>query len=72
MFSIFINLLSLIKSYHHQIKINHLQEIEKGKESLGTTKEGIGPKYSIEANRTGIRMADLLGDLHLFEENLDH
>lgn len=40
----------------------------KGKKSLGTTKKGIGPTYSTKASRTGIRMADLMGDFGIFEE----
>ncbi|KAG9510401.1 Adenylosuccinate synthetase, partial [Fragariocoptes setiger] len=38
-----------------------------GKKQLGTTKKGIGPTYSTKALRTGIRMADLLGDFESFE-----
>ncbi|CAG4988165.1 unnamed protein product [Parnassius apollo] len=45
-----------------------LQEAEKGKNSLGTTKKGIGPTYSSKATRNGIRIGDLLGDYTVFEE----
>lgn len=45
-----------------------LQEQEKGKKSLGTTKKGIGPAYSSKANRIGLRMADLIGDFNQFSE----
>jgi adenylosuccinate synthase len=48
--------------------VDGLQELEKGKKSLGTTKKGIGPAYSSKANRTGIRVSDLLGDFDLFKE----
>lgn len=48
--------------------VDGLQEVEKGKKSIGTTKKGIGPTYSTKASRTGIRMADLLGDFSVFEE----
>ena len=45
-----------------------LLERQKGKKSLGTTKKGIGPTYSTKASRTGIRLADLMGDFSQFEE----
>lgn len=45
-----------------------LQEAEKGKQSLGTTKKGIGPAYSSKATRNGVRIADLLGDFKTFSE----
>ncbi|KPJ13940.1 Adenylosuccinate synthetase [Papilio machaon] len=45
-----------------------LQEAEKGKNSLGTTKKGIGPTYSSKATRNGVRIGDLLGDFAIFEE----
>jgi len=51
----------------HQ-KVDGLQEQEKGKKSLGTTKRGIGPAYSSKATRNGLRIADLLGDYQVFEE----
>ncbi|XP_023221331.1 adenylosuccinate synthetase-like, partial [Centruroides sculpturatus] len=50
--------------------VDGLQEQEKGKNSIGTTKKGIGPAYSTKASRSGIRLADLLGDFSLFEEKL--
>jgi adenylosuccinate synthase len=50
----------------HQ-KVDGLQENERAT-SLGTTKKGIGPAYSCKAGRTGIRMADLLGDFGKFTE----
>jgi adenylosuccinate synthase len=49
-------------------KVDGLQELEKGKKSLGTTKKGIGPTYSSKATRNGIRIADLLGDYSQFIE----
>lgn len=45
-----------------------MQEMEKGKESIGTTKKGIGPTYSSKAARNGLRMTDLLGDFDQFSE----
>jgi len=46
--------------------VDGLQEAEKGKNSLGTTKKGIGPTYASKASRTGIRVADLLADFDSF------
>ncbi|KAF9405999.1 hypothetical protein HW555_013476 [Spodoptera exigua] len=48
--------------------VDGLQEAEKGKNSLGTTKKGIGPTYSSKATRNGLRIGDLLGDSAMFEE----
>ncbi|CAH0400598.1 unnamed protein product [Chilo suppressalis] len=56
----------LVLDLHQQV--DGLQEAEKGKNSLGTTKKGIGPTYSSKASRNGIRIGDLLGDFNLFEE----
>lgn len=51
----------------HQF-VDGLQEMEKGKKSLGTTKKGVGPCYSSKASRAGIRICDLLGDFEVFSE----
>lgn len=56
----------LVFDFHQ--KVDGLQELEKGKQSLGTTKKGIGPAYSSKATRNGIRIADLLGNFNLFSE----
>ncbi|XP_045502846.1 adenylosuccinate synthetase isoform X2 [Colias croceus] len=56
----------LVFDIHQQV--DGLQEAEKGKNSLGTTKKGIGPTYSSKATRNGIRIGDLLGDFQIFEE----
>ncbi|XP_050664147.1 adenylosuccinate synthetase [Leptidea sinapis] len=56
----------LVFDIHQQA--DGLQEAEKGKNSLGTTKKGIGPTYSSKATRNGIRIGDLIGDFHIFEE----
>ncbi|XP_066992850.1 adenylosuccinate synthetase [Anabrus simplex] len=56
----------LVFDFHQQV--DGLQELEKGKKSLGTTKKGIGPTYSSKATRNGIRVADLLGDYNSFSE----
>lgn len=50
----------------HQ-EIDGLVEGQKGKDSLGTTKKGIGPTYSSKATRNGIRVCDLIYDFGLFE-----
>lgn len=58
----------LVFDFHQQV--DGLQEAEKANtgKSLGTTKKGIGPTYASKANRTGIRVGDLLGDFDLFAE----
>lgn len=56
----------LVFDFHQQV--DGMQELEKGKKSLGTTKKGIGPTYSSKATRNGLRIADLLGDFSLFSE----
>ncbi|CAH2094757.1 unnamed protein product [Euphydryas editha] len=56
----------IVFDFHQQV--DGLQEAEKGKNSLGTTKKGIGPTYSSKATRNGIRIGDLLGDFSIFEE----
>lgn len=56
----------LVFDFHQ--KVDGLQELEKGRKSLGTTKKGIGPAYSSKANRNGLRIADLLGNFDLFKE----
>lgn len=48
----------VILPYH--IKLDKLQENEKGIHKIGTTKKGIGPAYMDKAARSGIRVADLL------------
>lgn len=48
----------VILPYH--LKLDALQEEEKGIHKIGTTKKGIGPAYMDKAARVGIRIADLL------------
>lgn len=48
----------VILPYH--LKLDILQEEEKGVNKIGTTKKGIGPAYMDKAARVGIRIADLL------------
>uniref|UniRef100_A0A0K8RIS1 Adenylosuccinate synthetase n=1 Tax=Ixodes ricinus TaxID=34613 RepID=A0A0K8RIS1_IXORI len=56
----------LVFDFHQAV--DGLQEIEKGAKSIGTTKKGIGPTYACKASRTGLRMADLVGDFAVFEQ----
>ncbi len=51
----------------HQ-EIDGLIEGHKGKDSLGTTKKGIGPTYSSKATRNGVRVCDLMLDFEIFED----
>ncbi|XP_035733241.1 adenylosuccinate synthetase-like isoform X1 [Vespa mandarinia] len=59
----------LVFDLHQQV--DGLQELEKGTQSLGTTKKGIGPTYSSKATRNGIRIGDLLGDFDIFTEKFN-
>lgn len=59
---------SIIWPYYYFQQVDGMQEQEKGKKSLGTTKKGIGPTYSSKASRNGIRIADLIGDFSLFTD----
>ncbi|MCQ6280238.1 adenylosuccinate synthase [Bacillus sp. EB600] len=58
----------VILPYH--IKLDEVEEANKGANKIGTTKKGIGPAYMDKAARMGIRIADLL-DREIFEEKLD-
>lgn len=58
----------VILPYH--IKLDLLQEEDKGVNKIGTTKKGIGPAYMDKAARMGIRIADLL-DKEVFREKLE-
>lgn len=53
----------VIMPWHREL--DALQEAMRGKDGLGTTKRGIGPAYSDKADRSGIRMGDLM-DAELF------
>lgn len=44
----------------YQITIDGLEEKEKGKHMVGTTKRGIGPTYADKISRIGLRAADLI------------
>ncbi|MDP4104764.1 MAG: adenylosuccinate synthase [Bacillota bacterium] len=58
----------VILPYH--LKLDEVEEANKGENKIGTTKKGIGPAYMDKAARVGIRMADLL-DREVFEEKLE-
>lgn len=58
----------VILPYH--LKLDALQEDEKGVNKIGTTRKGIGPAYMDKAARVGIRIADLL-DKEAFKEKLE-
>ncbi|MDX8045419.1 adenylosuccinate synthase [Gracilibacillus sp. S3-1-1] len=58
----------VILPYH--IKLDILQEEDKGANKIGTTRKGIGPAYMDKAARVGIRIADLL-DKEAFREKLE-
>ena len=53
----------------YDIKQDEYQEEAKGKNKIGTTKNGIGPTYMDKASRIGIRVCDLL-EKDTFEEKL--
>ncbi|MDR1272674.1 MAG: adenylosuccinate synthase [Clostridiales Family XIII bacterium] len=59
----------IVFSYHKLLDC--LYEESKGKEGIGTTKNGIGPCYSDKAARVGIRTCDML-DSTKFEKKLRH
>ncbi|XP_043501046.1 adenylosuccinate synthetase isoform X1 [Polistes fuscatus] len=59
----------LVFDLHQQV--DGLQELEKGNQSLGTTKKGIGPTYSSKATRNGLRIGDLLGDFEVFTKKFN-
>ena len=48
----------VIFPYHREL--DGLSEAARGKGDIGTTKKGIGPAYMDKAERSGIRMCDLL------------
>ncbi|MEC5425085.1 adenylosuccinate synthase [Virgibacillus sp. C22-A2] len=58
----------VILPYH--LKLDILQEEEKGINKIGTTKKGIGPAYMDKAARMGIRIVDLL-DKETFRSKLE-
>ncbi len=58
----------LIMPYHQEL--DRVTERYLGKNSLGTTKRGIGPAYADKAARVGLRVQDL-SDPKIFRQKLD-
>jgi adenylosuccinate synthase len=58
----------LIMPYHQEL--DRVTERYLGKNSLGTTKRGIGPAYADKASRVGLRVQDLL-DPKIFRQKLE-
>ncbi|MGI6176057.1 MAG: adenylosuccinate synthase [Christensenellales bacterium] len=57
----------IVFPYH--VRLDELDEIRRGAAGIGTTKRGIGPCYTDAADRSGIRVCDML-DEELFKELL--
>ena len=58
----------LVMPYHQEL--DRMSERFLGRNKLGTTKGGIGPRYADKATRVGLRVQDLL-DPKIFREKLD-
>ncbi len=58
----------MLMPYHRTLDV--LEEAARGKDTIGTTKRGIGPAYADKAARSGLRIGDLLHDEWL-ESRLD-
>ncbi len=48
----------MVMPYHRLLDV--LEESARGKDTIGTTKRGIGPAYADKAARSGLRIGDLL------------
>jgi adenylosuccinate synthase len=48
----------MVMPYHPQL--DELEEKARGKDTIGTTKRGIGPAYADKSARSGLRIGDLL------------
>jgi len=48
----------MLLPYHRTLDV--LEEAARGKDTIGTTRRGIGPAYADKAARSGLRMGDLL------------
>jgi len=48
----------MVMPYHRTL--DELEERARGKDTIGTTKRGIGPAYADKATRSGLRIGDLL------------
>jgi adenylosuccinate synthase len=62
------NRAQMLMPYHRTLDI--LEERARGKDTIGTTKRGIGPAYADKAARAGLRIGDLLHD-SWFESRLE-
>lgn len=62
------NRAQIVMPYHRLL--DGLEENARGKDTIGTTKRGIGPAYADKAARSGLRMGDLLNPAWL-ESRLD-
>ena len=51
---------------YHRL-LDQAMEQQRGSQRIGTTGRGIGPTYSDKAERSGLRMIDLLDEEHLSE-----
>jgi adenylosuccinate synthase len=54
--------------FPHHILIDELEEVARGGQAHGTTKQGIWPVYGDKAGRIGIRVGDLFEERHLAEQ----
>jgi adenylosuccinate synthase len=59
----------MLLPYHRTLDV--LEESARGKDTIGTTKRGIGPAYADKAARSGLRMGDLL-DAEWLEKRLEN
>lgn len=59
----------VIMPYH--LRLDEVQEDQRGPLRIGTTRRGIGPAYADKAARSGIRVIDLL-DENVFRRRLEH
>jgi adenylosuccinate synthase len=59
----------MLMPYHRELDV--LEESARGKDTIGTTKRGIGPAYADKAARSGLRMGDLL-QAEWLESRLDN
>ncbi|MCO6449337.1 MAG: adenylosuccinate synthase [Caldilineales bacterium] len=48
----------MVMPYHRTL--DELEELARGKDTIGTTKRGIGPAYADKSARSGLRIGDLL------------
>jgi len=52
------NRAQMVMPYHRTL--DELEETARGKDTIGTTKRGMGPAYADKAARSGLRLGDLL------------